>query len=169
MAQMKPNPYRAEWAAWLPGALPLLEVENYQAALGTMPRPTLAELPMLRPPGQLKLAVITSSGAYDRETQPGFVAESLVGDVTHRLFPTSLPAERIAFRHGHYDESGASSDPETVVPRASLQALGVALTDTVISYMGYNLDWPTFIEQTIPQIVATVKTNGATGALLVPV
>jgi len=165
------NPYRREWAAWLPAALPLLENEDYAAALSTFPKPALATLPFRAAPARAdrRIALITTAGAYDAQTQAPFAAASAIGDVTHRVFPAELPDARIALRHGHYDPAAATADPEVLLPRGALRDAGARLTANVISTMGYCIDWPAFIEQTVPQLVAQARADGATCALLVPV
>lgn len=166
---IEPNAYRRDWAAWLRTALPLLEREAYREALENFPRPVARPTPLQRPSGERRIALISTAGAFDPHTQAPFAAASAIGDITFRLLSTDLPDERIAFSHGHYDSGPAEADREVVLPRTSLQAAGGALTPHVISTMGYCLDWPSFIEQTIPQIVAQVRADGANCALLVPV
>ncbi|GAC1580823.1 MAG: hypothetical protein NVS3B7_15610 [Candidatus Elarobacter sp.] len=166
---IEPNPYRREYAAWLPGALPLLEREDYVGALKTFPRPAFVPIPFRAAPSERRIALITSAGAFDGQTQAPFHAASAIGDVTHRVFPLDLPDERVAFAHGHYDAAAANGDPEVVLPRRALRDAGAQLTSNVVSFMGYCLDWPALIEQTIPQIVAQVRADRATCALLVPV
>ncbi len=166
---IEPNAYRRAWAAWLPAALPLLENEQYAAALTSFPKPELAPLPFRPAPAERRIALITTAGAYDAQTQAPFAASSAIGDVTHRVFPTELPDARIALRHGHYDPAAATADPEVLLPRRALRAAGAVLTANVISTMGYCIDWPAFIEQTVPQLVAQARADGATCALLVPV
>ena len=168
---IEPNAYRRAWAAWLPTALPLLENEDYAAALKSFPKPELATVPFRAapPPAQRRIALITTAGAYDAQTQAPFAASSAIGDVTHRVFPTDLPDARIALRHGHYDPAAANADAEVLLPRRALRDAGAELTANVISTMGYCIDWPAFIEQTVPQLVAQARADRATCALLVPV
>ena len=166
---IEPNPYRQAWAAWLPGALPLLEREEYAAALKTFPRLPPETLPFRAAPRERRIALITSAGAFDRTSQAPFASASAVGDLTHRVVPFDLPDERIALRHGHYDPAAAELDPEVLLPRRALRAAGATCTVNVISTMGYCVDWPSFVEQTVPQIVMQARTDGATCALLVPV
>ncbi|HEV2738521.1 MAG TPA: hypothetical protein VGU66_08080 [Candidatus Elarobacter sp.] len=165
------NAYRRAWAAWLPAALPLLENEEYAAAFKSFPSPELAALPFRPAPARAerRIALITTAGAYDAQTQAPFAAGSAIGDVTHRVFPTELPDARIALRHGHYDPAAANADVEVLLPRRTLRDAGAVLTANVISTMGYCIDWPSFIEQTVPQLVAQVRADRATCALLVPV
>lgn len=165
------NPLRTAWAAWLPGALTQLEAESYKEALVGFPRPDHPPLPFLQAPspGERRIALITSSGAYDTQTQAPFVARSAVGDISHRVFPTSLPDERLGFAHGHYDDEHVLADREVLVPRRTLAAEGAILTENVISTMGYAIDFPSFLEATIPQLILQAKNDGANCALLVPV
>lgn len=162
--------YRHDWAAWLPAALPLLENEQYADALATFPKPPEPELPFLAAPSapQRRIAFVTSAGAYDTATQAPFFARSPIGDITPRIFPTDLPEERIGFAHGHYEQKHVVADHEVLVPRRSLASAGAVLTPHVLSYMGYTLDWPSFIEATIPQLIAQARADGANCALLVP-
>jgi hypothetical protein len=163
------NAYRRAWALWLPGALPLLEREEYKDALAAFPRPELDPVPLRPPSADRRIALITTGGAYDRQTQAPFDAGSAIGDMTHRVFPTDLADERVALRHGHYDPAPAEADLEVLLPRRALRDAGAALTANVVSTMGYCLDWPSFIDQTVPQIVEQVRSDGANCALLVPV
>ena len=116
------NPLRLSWAAWLPGALPLLEAEQYAQALLGFPKPDHPPLPFLAAPSaaERRIAFITSSGAYDTATQTPFLAQSAVGDVSHRVFPTMLADERIGFSHGHYDDEHVLADREVLLPRRAL-------------------------------------------------
>ncbi|GAC1402842.1 MAG: hypothetical protein NVSMB64_03340 [Candidatus Velthaea sp.] len=168
---LESNAYRRAWSAWLPGALPLLEAENYAEALAGFPRPPSDPIEFATAPAadQRRIALVTSAGAYDRRSQAPFVEDSAVGDNTPRFFPLDIADERIAFAHRHYDREHAEADREVVLPRRALRAAGATLTPTVMSYMGYNLDWPAFIEATIPQFVAQARYDGANCALLVPV
>jgi hypothetical protein len=122
---IEPNAYRRAWAAWLPAALPLLENEDYAAALKSFPKPEFATVPFRAapPPGERRIALMTTAGAYDAQTQAPFAASSAIGDVTHRVFPTGLPDARIALRHGHYDPAGANADAEVLLPRRALALL----------------------------------------------
>ena len=168
---LESNPLRTAWAAWLPGALPLLEAERFAEALVGFPKPAYPPIPFAAAPSAAgrRIALITSAGAYDAATQTPFIARSAIGDVSHRVFPMMLPDERISFAHGHYDEEHVLADREVLLPRRALAAEGASLTASVLSTMGYALDWATLIESTIPQLIMQAKTDGANCALLVPV
>ncbi|MFN2461941.1 MAG: hypothetical protein ABR591_14885 [Candidatus Velthaea sp.] len=166
---LESNAYRRAWAAWLPGALPLLEAEQYAEAFRTFPKPEAAPVPFRAAPRDRRIAVVTSAGVYDRRTQAAFAAHSAIGDTGVRFFPQDLPVDRLAYAHGHYDREHVDADAEVLLPRAALRAAGAELTPTIASFMGYTLDWPSFIESSIPQLLAQARTDGANCALLVPV
>jgi hypothetical protein len=168
---LETNAYRRAWAEWLPGALPLLEEENYAEALKTFPKPPAPELPLLAaPPAALRrYAFVTSAGAYDTVTQSPFTARSAIGDTTPRFFPLELPDDQLAFAHGHYDQEHVEADREVLLPRRAFAEAGAALASTIHSFMGYNLDWPSFIESTIPQFIAMARAQAVNCAILVPV
>lgn len=168
---MKLNPYRKEWSRWLPEALEALAQDppDYGAVMPRMPLPAHVDVAPAPLRGPIELAVLSTSGAYDTRSQPPFAASSIVGDPTHRIIDVQAPDEAIAFAHDHYDRSAARQDCESVIPRRALRGLGIHLTRNIISWSGFLLDWPTFIEATIPQIVARVHADGANAALLVPI
>lgn len=168
---MKLNHYRREWSNWLPQALDALAQDppNYGAVMPHMPLPKRVEVRPAAISGPLKLALLSTSGAYDARTQAAFSASAIIGDASHRVLDLQTPDEAIAFAHEHYDHASALADGESVLPRRTLRALGVELTRNIISWSGFLLDWPTFIESTIPQIVARVHADGANAALLVPI
>lgn len=168
---MKLNHYRKEWSAWLPQALEALSQDppDYSAVMPHMPLPTHVDVAPAVITEPLKLALLTTSGAYDARSQAAFAASAIVGDATHRVLDLQTPDEAIKFAHEHYDHSAALQDRESVLPRRTLRALGVQVTRSVVSWSGFLLDWPTFIEATIPQIVARVHADGANAALLVPI
>ena len=86
-----------------------------------------------------------------------------------RAFPYDLPNERLEFAQEHIDRDVAARDQEVILPRRALRECSVGVTEHVISWHGYTYDWPAFITQTVPQIVAQVRADGANAALLVPV
>jgi hypothetical protein len=168
---MKLNHYRKEWSAWLPLALEALAKEppDYAAVMPRMPLPPHVDVPLARIDRPLKLALLSTSGAYDARSQAAFAASAIVGDATHRVLDLQTPDEAIKFSHEHYDRRAALADRESVLPRRTLRSIGVDVARNIISWSGFLLDWPTFIEATIPQIVARVHADGANAALVVPI
>lgn len=165
------NEYRERWAQWLPQALRALAKEppDYASATPYLPLPTVARVPFARVSEPLRIALISSSGAYDMRSQAPFAASAIVGDPTHRVLDLDIPVKYLEFAHEHFDHAPAKRDLECIVPRETLRSLGAQLTPHLISWTGFLLDWPTFIEATVPQIVKQVQADGANAAVLVPI
>lgn len=165
------NEYRERWAQWLPQALQALAKDppDYASVMPDMPLPAPAPMPFARVSGPLRIAIVSSSGAYDSRTQAPFAASAITGDPTHRVLEGEIPAQHIAFAHEHFDHASAKQDLECIISRETIRSLGVQLTPHLISWTGFLLDWPTFIEATVPQIVKQIQTDGANAALLVPI
>ncbi|MEL7432436.1 MAG: glycine/sarcosine/betaine reductase selenoprotein B family protein [Chloroflexota bacterium] len=120
-----------------------------------------------------KLAFITSSGAYLKDSQDPYDAEHALGDYTTRPIPQGTPLGEIAFAHTHYDHKWVDEDPQALVPLRLLETLqseGIigSLADTVISFHGYTPDVTRIVNELVPQVVGMVKDQAADAALLVP-
>lgn len=165
------NEYRERWAQWLPQALQALAKDppDYAAATPHMPLPAPAPMPFARVLGPLRVALLSSSGAYDMRSQAPYAASSIVGDPTHRVLDADISTQHLDFAHEHFDHALAKQDLECIIPRETIRSLSVPLTPHMISWTGFLLDWPTFIEATIPQIIKQVQTDGANAAVLVPI
>jgi hypothetical protein len=165
------NEYRERWAKWLPPALDALAKDppDFAAAMPQMPLPEISKAALVHPSEKFRVALISSSGAYDPRLHAPFVASSIVGDPTHRILDIDTPADQLQFAHEHFDHVPAKSDLECIIPRQTLRTFDVNLTAHLISWTGYLLDWPTFIEATIPQILKQVQANGGNTALIVPI
>ncbi len=121
-----------------------------------------------------RLLVVTSSGAYVRGEQPPFDAPNPLGDPSHRTFPVSLPLERLAFAHDHYDHAFVDRDVQAVLPLRHLEALvreGAVgeLAPTAFSFSGYLPDVRRVVDEVAPPLLALARRQEADAALLVPV
>lgn len=93
---------------------------------------------------QSRLALISSAGAYLRDSQQPFNTDfAALGDYTIRLFPSSTPFEALAFAHGFYDHTAVNEDPQVLLPLRHLEDLvreGVIgeLAPSVISFVAFN-------------------------------
>ena len=165
------NEYRERWAQWLPQALQALAKNppDYAAVMPQMPLPAPAPMPFARVSAPLRIAIVSSSGAYDMRSQAPYAASAIVGDPTHRVLDTYIATQHLGFAHEHFDHAPAKQDLECIIPRETVRSLGAELTPHLISWTGFLLDWPTFIEATIPQIVKQVQADGANAAVLVPI
>ncbi len=124
-------------------------------------------------PAHAKILLITSSGAYLRDQQPPFDAESLLGDYSLRTFPADTPLDQIAFAHTHYDHAAVNQDPQVLLPLRHLEQMaseGVigGVVPTVISYSGYQPDARRTLDTTIPAILEAVQWEEVGAAMLVP-
>lgn len=121
-----------------------------------------------------RLLVITSAGAYLRGAQQPFDAPNLYGDYTLRTFPTSTPFDRLAYAHGHYDQSMIKHDPQVGLPLRHLNRmvergdLG-SLAPSVVSFMGYQPDSARVVEEVVPRVVEFATREEVDAALLAPV
>jgi D-proline reductase (dithiol) PrdB len=165
------NEYRERWAQWLPQALQALAKypPDYASVMPHMPLPAPTPMPFARVSGPLRIAIVSSSGAYDTRSHAPFAASAIVGDPTHRVLDAGIPAQHLEFAHEHFDHAPAKQDLECIIPRETIRSVGAQLTPHLISWTGFLLDWPTFIEATVPQIVKQVKDDGANAAVLVPI
>jgi len=164
------NEYRERFAKWIPSALEALAKEppDYAAVMPQMPLPSSKNAALAYATGPLRISLLSSSGAYDPNNQAPFAASSIVGDPTHRVLDIDLPAERFVFAHEHFDHASAQSDLECIIPRGTLGSLGEETARHIISWSGFLLDWPTFIEATLPQIVKQVHIDRSNAAIIVP-
>lgn len=123
---------------------------------------------------QSKLLLVTSSGAYLRDSQTAFDAPNPLGDYTVRTFTQSTDLAEIAFAHEHYNHQYVDQDPQSVLPLRILedmQSEGIIgeLANTVISFHGYTPDVRRLLDETIPQIMGLAKEQQVDVALLIPV
>ncbi|MCB9419737.1 MAG: hypothetical protein H6667_08030 [Ardenticatenaceae bacterium] len=122
---------------------------------------------------QSRLLLIPSAGGYLRDEQEPFDAANDLGDYSIRLLPADIPLEQIAFAHDHYEHTAVTTDPQVLLPLQHLQEMVAAgkigaLTNSVISYMGYQPDISRILTETIPAILHAAQEQQADGALLVP-
>lgn len=122
---------------------------------------------------QSRLALISSAGAYLRDTQEPFDAPDPLGDYTIRLFPSNIPFGALAYAHDHYDHTAVLDDPQVLLPLHHLADLvhrGVIgqLAPSVISFSGYQPDLVRVVNELIPAVVEAAKREQVDAALLVP-
>jgi hypothetical protein len=122
---------------------------------------------------QSRLALISSAGAYLRDSQEPFDAPNPLGDYTLRLFPSDTPFEKLAYAHDHYDHTAVLADPQVLLPLrhlADLTRAGVVgeLAPSVFSFSGYQPDLVRVVNELIPAVIAAVKREQINAALLVP-
>ena len=122
---------------------------------------------------EAKLILISTAGGYLRDSQIPFDAENDLGDYTIRTFPTSTPLEAVDYAHTHYDHTAVNSDPQVLLPLRHLEGLVAdgtlgSVSDTVISFMGYQPNIMRVEDELIPAIREVIATLDVNSALLVP-
>ncbi|RMF08021.1 MAG: hypothetical protein D6762_06465 [Candidatus Neomarinimicrobiota bacterium] len=120
-----------------------------------------------------RLVLISSAGAYDPTCQLPFQAASLLGDYSLRLLPADTDPGRLQFAHDHYDHRYVEADRNVLIPLDRLRELVQegflgSVTESWISFMGYQPDIRRVLRQLIPQIRDQVRMMEAEAALLVP-
>jgi len=120
-----------------------------------------------------RLMLISSAGGYLIEKQRPFDAAHPLGDYSIRSFPTSTPADELAFSHDHYEHTDVDQDLQVLLPLRHLEDLmagGVIgeLSPSVVSFMGYQPDVARVIDETIPAVVQVAQSERVRAALLVP-
>lgn len=120
-----------------------------------------------------RLILITSAGGYLHDEQRPFDTDHPIGDASVRLFPSTTPFTDISYAQTHYDHTAIDQDPQVLVPLRHLEEMvaeGIIgeLSPTVVSFMGYQPNAITFIDECIPAILEAVAADKADAALLVP-
>ncbi len=122
---------------------------------------------------QSKLLLVSSAGAYlDGKDKPFNVA-NLLGDYSIRTFPATVQPDELQYAHDHYDQTAVREDMQVLLPLAHLQALVDervigALSDTVVSFMGYQPFVNRVINKTLAKLREIVKKEAIDAVLLVP-
>ena len=120
-----------------------------------------------------RLMLITTTGAYLKESQHPFDAPNLLGDYSIRVYPSSTPFEALAIAHDHYNHTAINEDPQVLLPMQHLKEMISEgkigeLAPAVISFSGYQPDVARVVKEMIPEIIKVAKAQEIDAALLVP-
>ncbi|MEM7335341.1 MAG: glycine/sarcosine/betaine reductase selenoprotein B family protein [Chloroflexota bacterium] len=120
-----------------------------------------------------KVGLISSGGFYLPDSQPPFDAENDLGDYTLRKIPWHTSFDDIAIAHTHYDHTAVNQDSEILWPVGHLAAFveeGIigSVAEHAFSFSGYLPMAHRTVNELIPEVVATAKTEGLDAAFLVP-
>ena len=120
-----------------------------------------------------RLVFISTAGGYLAHSQEPFDKDNALGDYTIRRFPSDVSLGIVDYAHTHYDHRYVDQDPQVLMPLQHLAdlvregAIG-SLTDSMISYMGYQPDMTRIVDELAPAVVAAAQQMNADAALLVP-
>lgn len=128
--------------------------------------PARRALPML------KLALISSAGAYIDGTKP-FDVEAADGDLTFREIPKEIEAEDLQFSVRGYDSTAIHSDLNAQIPldrlhEAERNGILGELNPVWWSFCGFVPDARQMVEVLAAAMVARIKENEVQAALLIP-
>ncbi|NQT62303.1 MAG: hypothetical protein HQ556_05030 [Candidatus Marinimicrobia bacterium] len=120
-----------------------------------------------------RLLLVSSSGAYLPSKDKPFHAANLLGDYTIRTFPASTPFSELEYAHDHYDQTAVRKDAQVLLPLNHLRDLVDkkvigSLSETVVSFMGYQPWVGRVIKKTLPAIHKIVQEEAIDAVLLVP-
>jgi D-proline reductase (dithiol) PrdB len=122
--------------------------------------------------GEMRLALISAAG-ISRDDQEPFDPWAVNG-LTFREIPTDTPFENLRLNHNYFDHRDALKDLNCVFPVQRLKELEAeghigSLAPTAIALgMGRLYKRTALQEETVPEMVETLKREGADAALLVP-
>jgi len=133
--------------------------------------------PMAKPLAGARIALISSAGIA-RHDQPPFDQDGerrnpWWGDPSHRVLPRGTTERDVRLYHMHIETRHGEQDLDCVLPLRRLEeAQQAGLIGSVApshySFMGYLLDAEEFLTETVPKIVAQMKSEEVDATILVP-
>ena len=125
-----------------------------------------------KPLSQTRLTFVSSAGIQPKGTMPFDVVHP-VGDFSFRRVPSASTISELEIHQIKYPTTGALKDLNVIFPIERLQELtkeGLIgeLTPNLFSFIGYQMDPPTFERTLAEDIANAVVAEGAEAALLCP-
>ena len=123
--------------------------------------------------GKSRLMLVTSSGAYLRDSQEPFGDDNPFGDYQIRTFPNETALDAIAFSHRQYDHVFVDQDPQVLLPLGHLRnmvregSIG-ELAPSVVSFNGYLPNVLRIAKELLPHILAVAQNEEVNAILLIP-
>ena len=120
-----------------------------------------------------RIFLVTSSGAYLKDSQDPFDTVNPLGDYSIRTFDSNTAFEQIGFAHTHYDHKYVNADMQSLLPLRHLEdfvAEGIIgeVAPRVVSFMGYQPHVMRVVKELAPAIQAEARDQRVDGVLLVP-
>lgn len=169
--------FKARYASWWAGALPLIEKHDYASAFKTYPWPTFAQSPwaaVTKPLRRSRIAVVTTGGLFRPGDDLPFDGKAPEGEWSFRAIPRTVEIQKLGIAHPHFAHEVAEADMNTIFPLERLEDLkrsGVIgdLAPTHFSIMGYCTRAADLAETSAPEIAAQLEAEEVDAALVVPV
>lgn len=116
---------------------------------------------------EMTVALVSSTGVYAEGQEP-FGDDS---DTSYRVIPGETRAGDLRFHHGHYDETFARQDPNTVFPLELLADLAgegfiKKVSNKHIGFRGYSTDLKKMYDTVCPQIANEIERSQAEAVVL---
>ena len=129
--------------------------------------------PLTVPLSQACLALVSTCGLYQMDSQAPFDAWNDLGDPSFRAIHIDTPPDRLRIAHTHYDNKYVSDDAGVAFPIAHMHTLVAegtvgSLFPWMYSFMGYLPETKQLVRETAPQVARRLKGEGAQVALLTP-
>jgi len=125
-----------------------------------------------KPLSEARLTFVSSAGVQPKRTMPFDVVHP-VGDYSFRRVFSGSKVNDLEIHQIKYPTNGASRDLNVIFPIERLQELAAegvigGLTPNFFSFIGYQMDPPTFESTLAEDIASAVVGDGADAALLCP-
>jgi D-proline reductase (dithiol) PrdB len=130
-------------------------------------------VPLGKPVGACRVALVVTSGAYVAASQPRFDIQNPLGDDTFRVISSETAPSQIMLAHPGYDTRRSQKDLDTVFPYQLLSRLCAAgaigeVALRHVSFMGYIPRTERLLRDRAPQVAQLLKEDGVDLAILVP-
>ncbi|MEC2074427.1 glycine/sarcosine/betaine reductase selenoprotein B family protein [Alkalihalophilus marmarensis] len=154
-----------QWSKLLPSSYRKFTLSN------TKQRDSYTGTTIKKPIKEWRVALITSAGVHLKTDEP-FNVETLEGDHTYRIFPSTTKHEDLDVTHIYYDTRHSKADVSIVFPLEQLKSLEGKVIKAVSEYnIGLNggtLNHKPHEEITAPKVAEILKNDQVDLAILVP-
>jgi len=139
---------------------------------------TIPWTPLAKPLSECTVALVSTAGlalTTDRPfDQEGERQNPWWGDPSYRVLPRTATGEEVRIYHLHVNPRLAQKDLNTLFPLQRLLELEASgeigrSASHHYSFMGYNLQPQTLLEESTPAMVRHMKRDGVDAVILVPV
>ncbi len=125
-------------------------------------------------PFSAKIALVTTGGIHLKKDEP-FDMDDRDGDPSYRVIPSLVPEDALTITHNYYDARDACIDPGVVFPLHTLLEMEKSgevgpVNTRHFSFMGHiqGRHIATLVEESAPQVAASLKEDGVGAVILSP-
>jgi D-proline reductase (dithiol) PrdB len=132
-----------------------------------MSRKCVPYTPVTSKLNEMAVALVSSTGVFVEGQEP--VGDDT--DMSYRVIPGDTSSGLLRFKHGHYDESPARQDPNTVFPLELLHDLAgegfiKKVSNKHIGFRGFATDLKAMYERVCPEIGNEIERSQADAVVL---